>query len=188
MNMQDPKYHQKSIRLCSPEQNYLFIFAMRYPVYVPDSRKQTNHPYLKLTGPTCQHNIPGQNFWPLTFKGIQTIDITTFHLSHLSASGVAYFGHQEYQLYWLEDQARNYLQKISEKMFLMNSPTSFEHPLFSTTRLLLNTFYGFIVIFKVLRKFRIDFASLWQISQDHTHCEVFLDVEGQTKVVDTKYY
>ena len=69
---------------------------------VSDSRKQTNHPYLKLTGPTCQHNIPGQNFWPLTFKGIQTIDITTFHLSHQSASGVPYFGHQEYQLYRLE--------------------------------------------------------------------------------------
>ena len=33
MNMQDPKYQQKSsIPICSPEQNYLFIFAMRYPV------------------------------------------------------------------------------------------------------------------------------------------------------------
>ena len=32
MNMQDPKYQQKSIPLCSPEPNYLFIFAIRYPV------------------------------------------------------------------------------------------------------------------------------------------------------------
>jgi hypothetical protein len=32
INMKDPKYQQKSIPICSPEQNYLFIFAMRYPV------------------------------------------------------------------------------------------------------------------------------------------------------------
>ena len=32
MNTQDPKYQQKSIPICSPEQNYLSLFAMRYPV------------------------------------------------------------------------------------------------------------------------------------------------------------
>ena len=28
---QNPKYQQKSIPICSPEQNYLSLFAMRYP-------------------------------------------------------------------------------------------------------------------------------------------------------------
>ena len=32
MNMKDPKNQQKSIPICSPEQNYLSLFAMRYPV------------------------------------------------------------------------------------------------------------------------------------------------------------
>ena len=32
MNMQDPKYWQKLKSISSPEQNYFFRFAMRYPV------------------------------------------------------------------------------------------------------------------------------------------------------------
>ena len=33
MNTLDPKNQQKSIPKCSPEQNYLSLFAMRYPVF-----------------------------------------------------------------------------------------------------------------------------------------------------------
>ena len=32
MNMQDPKYQQKSKSISSPEQDYFALFAMRYPV------------------------------------------------------------------------------------------------------------------------------------------------------------
>ena len=32
MKMQDPKYQQKSKSMSSPEQNYISLFAMRYPV------------------------------------------------------------------------------------------------------------------------------------------------------------
>ena len=34
MNMQDPKYQQKSKSISSPEQNYFLLYAMRYLVFV----------------------------------------------------------------------------------------------------------------------------------------------------------
>ena len=36
MNMQDPKYQQKSISISSAEPNYFVHFAMRYPVAQED--------------------------------------------------------------------------------------------------------------------------------------------------------
>ena len=39
MNTQDPKYQQKSKSMSSPEQNYFFRYATRYPVFEAEGQE-----------------------------------------------------------------------------------------------------------------------------------------------------
>ena len=60
MNTQDPTYQQNSKSICSPEQNYFVLFAMRYPVsfsylQLPNLGLTNNH--TRIHG-ACMRTIP----------------------------------------------------------------------------------------------------------------------------------